>query len=91
MVYKRVPLLETRSKTMTKYIKSSTAPFKHKVTLIREPWDSYHQIPYGEVDVEIAYGDTLRYTSLEVERWERREIDLWVEDSMPVWYMDDGR
>ena len=76
---------------MTKYIKSSTAPFKYKVTLIREPWDSYHQIPYGEVDVEIAYGDTLRYTSLEVERWERREIDLWVEDSMPVWYMDDGR
>ena len=73
---------------MTKTIKSCFAPFEHKVILIREP---YHQIPYDEVDIKIDNGETLRYTTLEVGRWERGEIELWAEDSMPVQYIDEGR
>jgi hypothetical protein len=73
---------------MTKTIKSYFAPFEHKVTLTRKP---YHPLPYDEVDIEIANGETLRYTAVEVGRWERGEIELWAEDSMPVQYIDEGR
>ena len=73
---------------MTKTIKSYFAPFEHKVTLTRKP---YHPLPYDEVDIEIANGETLRYTTKEVDRWENGEIELWLEDSMPLYYIGNGR
>jgi hypothetical protein len=80
---------------MTKTIKSYFAPFEHKVILWRSSygndWDSYRQINYDEVDIEIANGETLRYTAMEVDRWENGEIELWLEDSMPLYYIGNGR
>ena len=71
-------------------IKSYFAPFSYAVTLITE-WETNQgikQIPRNEVDIEISSGETLRYTIMEVDKWERGEIELWAEDSMPVKYND---
>ena len=74
---------------MSNTIKSTLAPFEHKVKFIRGPFTARDQIPHDECDIELENGTTLRYNHHVVTLWQQGQLELWEEDTLPVYYMKE--